>query len=128
MLLDYFACSGTFLGNCEADRERLGVYKGTISLWSYLNRPDVLNSLLNPMYEPNRTAIWPSVAPISLTLWNDLYLRWVIDQSQQKRTFAKIQGVVQNDKQLRSKVTKFRKQLVDLQKEAIENNCAGVES
>lgn len=78
------------------------------------------------MYEPNRTAIWPSVAPVSLTLWSDLYLRWVIDQSQQKKQFTKIQSLVQNDKHLRSKVMKFRKQLVDLQKDL--EDCANEES
>jgi hypothetical protein len=38
----------------------------TVSLWSYLNRPDVLQSFLNPMYDPNNRVIWPSVAPMSL--------------------------------------------------------------
>lgn len=108
---------GTFLGNCESDREKLAISKITTSLWSYLNRPDILTSLLNPMYEPNKTAIWPSVAPVSLVLWNDLYLRWVIDQTHNKQAISKIQNLIQNDKNLRSKVTKLRKQLVDLQKE-----------
>lgn len=113
----YFSQFGTFLGNCESDREKLAISKITTSLWSYLNRPDILTSLLNPMYEPNKTAIWPSVAPVSLVLWNDLYLRWVIDQTHNKQAISKIQNLIQNDKNLRSKVTKLRKQLVDLQKE-----------
>ncbi|KAB0798251.1 hypothetical protein PPYR_09244 [Photinus pyralis] len=112
----YFSQFGTFLGNCEADREKLNTLR-TTSLWSYLNRPDIMTSLLNPMYDPNRATIWPSVAPVSLILWNDLYLRWVISQTQSKNTLQKIQGLIQNDKNLRSQVTKLRKQLVDLQKE-----------
>lgn len=69
------------------------------------------------MYEPNKSAIWPSVAPVSLILWNDLYLRWVIDQTENKKTMAKIQDLIQNDKNLRSKVIKLRRQLVELHKE-----------
>lgn len=69
------------------------------------------------MYEPNKAAIWPSVAPVSLVLWNELYLRWVIDQTENKKALAKIQDVIQNDKNLRSKVVKLRRQLVELHKE-----------
>lgn len=69
------------------------------------------------MYEPNKLPIWPSVAPVSLVLWNELYLRWVIDQSQNKKAMAKIQTLIQNDKNLRSKVVKLRRQLVDLHRE-----------
>ena len=29
-------------------------------------RPEVLQKYLNPMYDPNPTVIWPSVAPQSL--------------------------------------------------------------
>ncbi|XP_022910988.1 myotubularin-related protein 9 [Onthophagus taurus] len=113
----YFSQFGTFLGNCESDREKLNVARKTTSLWSYLNRPDVLTSLLNPLYEPNKMAIWPSVAPVSLVLWNELYLRWTIDQVQQKKAMAKISTLIQNDKNARSKVIKLRKQVLDLQKE-----------
>lgn len=60
---------GTFLGDNEREREALKLHKKTTSLWSYLNRPDVLKSLLNPIYEPNQSVIWPSVAPISITVW-----------------------------------------------------------
>lgn len=108
---------GTFLGNCEADRKDLNLHKMSTSLWSYLNRPDILTSVLNPMYEPNKAAIWPSVAPVSLVLWNELYLRWVIDQTQNKKAMTKMQNLIQNDKNLRSKVIKLRRQLVDLHKE-----------
>lgn len=60
---------GTFLGDSEYERHAIKLHTKTTSLWSYLNRPDVLKSLLNPMYEPNQGVIWPSVAPISLELW-----------------------------------------------------------
>ncbi|KAJ8981405.1 hypothetical protein NQ317_010343 [Molorchus minor] len=88
----YFSQFGTFLGNCEAERVQMEVHKKTTSLWSYLNRPDVLTSLLNPLYEPNRLPIWPSVAPVSLVLWTELYMRlatnnlkyWILDRAEER--------------------------------------------
>lgn len=71
----YKTISGTFLGNCERERVNMELFHKTTSLWSYLNRPEVLTSLLNPMYEPNKSPIWPSVAPVSIVVWGDLYFR-----------------------------------------------------
>lgn len=62
-------------------------------------------------------AIWPSVAPVSLMLWSELYLRWTVDQTQHKKAMTKIYNLIQNDKNARSQVIKLRKQLMDLQKE-----------
>lgn len=39
-----------------------------------MNQPDVLEQWINPLYEPNPGVIWPSVAPISIKLWRELYL------------------------------------------------------
>jgi myotubularin-related protein 9 len=69
------------------------------------------------MYEPNRTAIWPSVAPVSIVLWSGMYLRWVINQNDAKKSLIKIQNIIDYDKNLKSKVLKLRKELMDLQKE-----------
>lgn len=76
----FFSSYGTFLGDSERERESIKLHTKTTSLWSYLNRPDVLKSLLNPMYEPNQGVIWPSVAPISLELWSGkllIYHLWI---------------------------------------------------
>lgn len=40
-----------------------------MSLWSWVNRPQELERLTNPLYEANSLVIWPSVAPQSLLLW-----------------------------------------------------------
>lgn len=61
---------GTFLADSERERAALRLQQRTTSLWSYLNRPSVLQTLLNPCYAPNQEVIWPSVAPISLELWS----------------------------------------------------------
>ncbi|GFQ68442.1 myotubularin-related protein 9, partial [Trichonephila clavata] len=76
----YASQFGTFLGNCDKDRSDWKLAERTVSLWSMLNRTDVLLTYLNPMYEPNNNVIWPTVAPQSLILWSGMYLRWVIDQ------------------------------------------------
>ena len=62
----YSSQFGTFLGDCVKERKELNFAKKTVSLWSYVNRPDVLKDYLNPLYEPNTTVLWPSVAPQSL--------------------------------------------------------------
>lgn len=108
---------GTFLGNNEADRESMKLSKKTTSLWSYLNRPDVLTALLNPMYEPNKAVIWPSVAPVSLVLWSGLYLRWICSQTDSKKALQKVQTIIDYDKNLKSKVIKMRKELLDLRRD-----------
>ena len=58
--------TGTFHGNNDGDRAAMSVPTRTTSLWSFVNRPEVLSQYLNPMYEPNQHVIWPSVAPMSL--------------------------------------------------------------
>ena len=62
----YSSCFGTFLGDDERERVRMRIRDETVSLWSYINRPEILSSYLNYMYEPNVGIIWPSVAPVSL--------------------------------------------------------------
>lgn len=128
----FYSQYGTFLGDCERERESIKLHAKTTSLWSYSNRPDVLKSLLKPIYDPNPSVIWPSVAPISLEIWTgiydvmwqwkniffiqclymyicliytELYLRWVIDQSQAKTMFNQIQTLVTHEKESRSRVS-----------------------
>uniref|UniRef100_A0AAG5CTC7 Myotubularin phosphatase domain-containing protein n=1 Tax=Anopheles atroparvus TaxID=41427 RepID=A0AAG5CTC7_ANOAO len=113
----YFSQYGTFLGDCERERIQLKVFSRTTSLWSHLNRHEVVKSLLNPLYEPNQSVIWPSVAPISIVLWSELYTRWSIDQSHLKITFGQIQALVSREKDLRSRVLKLHRQLAELQRE-----------
>jgi len=57
---------GTFLFNNEKEKDKFNGTNRTISLWSYLNRPEILTTYLNPFYEPNTTVLWPSVAPQSI--------------------------------------------------------------
>ncbi|KAF4531437.1 hypothetical protein B566_EDAN004207 [Ephemera danica] len=121
----YTSQFGTFLGNCELERERMQLSTRTVSLWSHLNRPEVLPSLLNPLYEPNSRVIWPSVAPMSLVLWSDLFLRYSPAWSgglatRQKAVTTAIRGLSAHDQEVRSKAARLRRQLVELEKEALD--------
>ncbi|XP_023289363.1 myotubularin-related protein 9 [Orussus abietinus] len=69
----YSSNYGTFLGDTEAERIQMSLSERTCSLWSYINRPQVLETWLNPLYDPNPGIIWPSVAPVSIELWRELY-------------------------------------------------------
>lgn len=69
------------------------------------------------MYEPNRNVIWPSVAPISLELWSELYLRWVIDQTDSKRRMTEIEALVTREHELKRTAKEYRNQARELCKE-----------
>ncbi|KAM9109853.1 myotubularin-related protein 9-like isoform 1-T1 [Megaptera novaeangliae] len=72
----YSSPFGTFLCNSEKERCLCEVRTRTHSLWSGLNQPKEQRKLRNPLYAPNPLAIWPSVEPQSLRLWQGLFLRW----------------------------------------------------
>ncbi|ESO86027.1 hypothetical protein LOTGIDRAFT_129928 [Lottia gigantea] len=105
----YSSQYGTFLCNNEKERIEHKVTTKTVSLWSFINRPQVLNQYLNPMYEPNPVVIWPSVAPQSLTLWNSLYLRSHIDQTPHEDAWREITKTREFDKELKAKAGKLRR-------------------
>ncbi|XP_033640432.1 myotubularin-related protein 9-like isoform X2 [Asterias rubens] len=121
----YASQFGTFLCNNEHDRQALKLSTKTQSLWTYVNRPKILETYINPLYQPNSTVIWPSVAPQSLMLWCGLYLRWDMDKTVNDSTDAEIRKIQQNDKRLKIKAMQLRKQLAELQKEALEKGLIG---
>lgn len=57
------------------------------------------------------------MAPVSLVLWTDLYLRFVIENAQAKKIKHQVETFVSTEKELRSRVIRLRKQLTDLKKE-----------
>lgn len=116
----YFSQYGTFVADSESEKATLLAFNKTTSLWSHLNRPDVLQTLMNPAYDPNQSIIWPSVAPLSLVLWRDLYLRFVIESKQRKKINQQIQTMISSQKELRARVIRLRKQISTLQKEYSE--------
>ncbi|XP_043236552.1 myotubularin-related protein 9-like isoform X2 [Amphibalanus amphitrite] len=126
-LLDLFQHSyasqyGTFLGDNVCEREQVQLRERTCSLWSHMNSVEVLPRYLNPLYEPNKRVIWPSVAPMSLTLWPGLYLRWTVDLSAQRAALARAHEIHAEHGQLRAKASKLRRRLQELQQEAVRRD------
>lgn len=115
----YSSQYGTFLCNNEMERKVHKLETRTVSIWSYLNRPEVMSQYLNPMYDPNPAVIWPSVAPQSLELWSGLYQRSQISREKQKEAWTEVSKIREYDKELRSKVSKLRRQLAGLEREAV---------
>lgn len=116
----YASQFGTFLCNNDRERKENRLAEKTVSLWSYINRPEILQQYLNPLYEPNAAVIWPSVAPQSLTVWGGLYQRWQRHQVVKQELWEEIVLIKEHDKELKSRATKLRRQLASLEKEALE--------
>ncbi|KAG7304329.1 hypothetical protein JYU34_011268 [Plutella xylostella] len=116
-LIDLFEHSyasqyGTFLGDCEQERESLSVYSASTSLWSWLNQPAELQQYLNPLYEPSPHVIWPSVAPMTYVIWEELYLRWLVEQHTEE--------IEEQYRRIRSKEQELRGQALQLRRELTE--------
>ncbi|XP_078039204.1 myotubularin-related protein 9 isoform X1 [Augochlora pura] len=119
----YSSDYGTFLGNSEAERVSLRLSEHTCSLWSYINQPEELEKWLNPLYEPNPGVIWPSVAPVSIQLWKELYLSCTY--------IAPWKGLMSCIKQVKQKHVAVRKVAGQLRvkiKQAIEEMHLGTDA
>ncbi|MFH4977553.1 hypothetical protein AB6A40_004262 [Gnathostoma spinigerum] len=113
---------GSFLGCCEREKRQYDIKNQTVSLWSYVNNPEVLKTFVNSLYEPNKSVLWPSVAPQSICFWDRLFLRWV-------RDWKRANGVKQTtmewklkEKELQSKVFVLRRQFLELTKDPAYSN------
>ncbi|VDK42562.1 unnamed protein product [Anisakis simplex] len=109
---------GSFL-----DKYQMEVKKRTVSLWSYVNNPEILRTFVNALYEPNDSVLWPSVAPQSIMFWERLFLRWVRDWKQTDGVKQTIMRWKNREKELQSKVLVLRRQLIELSKEAHLQNA-----
>lgn len=109
---------GTFLGNCQLDRENLFLSSRTASFWSFVHYPENFNNFLNPLYEQNKAVLWPSLYYQSLTLWSSLYLRYQQDQKPFEEAKIEMLKIVEEDKEARLKINKLKSELLELQNEA----------
>ncbi|CAH2068928.1 unnamed protein product, partial [Iphiclides podalirius] len=109
----YASQFGTFLCDSEQERATRGVFEQTTSVWSWLNQPEELSSYINPLYEPTPNVIWPSVAPMSFVLWEELYLRWLIKQGTEERE-EQYRAIRSREQQLRTQAQQMRRELFDL--------------
>uniref|UniRef100_A0A7I5EF34 Myotubularin phosphatase domain-containing protein n=1 Tax=Haemonchus contortus TaxID=6289 RepID=A0A7I5EF34_HAECO len=110
---------GSFLGNNEMMKAELGVKTSTVSLWSYVNNPEILRSFVNSSYEPRESVLWPSVAPQSIQLWRRLFFRWQLDwtENDQMRKYASQWR--SRERELISRALSLKRQLVELTKESL---------
>ncbi|NXP89862.1 MTMR9 protein, partial [Passerina amoena] len=111
----YASQFGTFLGNNESERAKLKLPQKTMSLWSWVNRPEELSRFQNPIYEANSLVIWPSVAPQSLQLWEGIFLRWnrpsrFLEEAEEERI-----NIIKYNKELQAKVNVLRRQLAEME-------------
>ncbi|XP_001948155.2 myotubularin-related protein 9 [Acyrthosiphon pisum] len=110
-LVDHSYCSdfSTFYGNCESDRKN-NQY-GKPNLWSHFDQK--IDEIINPLYLHTNNVIWPSVAPFSIELWRDMYLRWSIDQTHQKKYKKSIDDLIKRNKELKVLATKLLNETQD---------------
>ncbi|CAG9782823.1 unnamed protein product [Diatraea saccharalis] len=109
----YASQFGTFLCDTEQERESRGVHRQTTSVWSWVNQPDEMPNHLNPLYDPTPNVIWPSVAPMSYVIWEELYLRWLIEQHTEVRE-EQYRAIRTREQQLRSQAQQMRRELLEL--------------
>ncbi|CAL8272037.1 unnamed protein product [Merluccius merluccius] len=83
----YASNYGTFLCNSDQERCAMGVKEKTHCLFQALLKPGERELYSNLLYESTELAIWPSVHPQSLQLWEGFFLRW----SQQGRHLEEAQ-------------------------------------
>ncbi|OXU28235.1 hypothetical protein TSAR_009646 [Trichomalopsis sarcophagae] len=71
---------GTFIENCEKDRQSLKLSERTYSLWGYMAQH--INEFINPLYsnsqykEETSRILKPKLAPQNIVLWRGLYFRF----------------------------------------------------
>ncbi|XP_016005869.2 myotubularin-related protein 9-like [Rousettus aegyptiacus] len=90
----YASLFGTFLCNSEKERSLCKVRTRAHSLWSGLNQPKEQRKLWNPLYVHNPSAIWPSVEPRSLRLWQGLFLCWTRPPEASEVAWEKVWQIV----------------------------------
>ncbi|ETE62103.1 Myotubularin-related protein 9, partial [Ophiophagus hannah] len=111
----YASQFGTFLGNNENERSKLKLPQKTMSLWSWVNRPEEHNRFKNPLFEANSLVIWPSVAPQSLQLWEGVFLRWNRSSKFVDESYEEMINIIKYNKELQVKVNMLRRQLAELE-------------
>ncbi|KAM7431350.1 Myotubularin-related protein 9 [Porites harrisoni] len=116
----YSSQFGTFVCNNECERVAAKLKTMTVSLWSYLNQADILKPLLNPMYEPNSSVLWPSVASQSLVLWPSLFLKWRESNKNEDILWEEVRRIQEINTDLKSKAISLRREYAELQAKVFE--------
>lgn len=72
---------GTFLGNCDQERETLNTKNKTTSLWTYINNNK--KAYKNPFYQfqeglVKTKQIYPYAFVAKIKLWEELHMKWIL--------------------------------------------------
>jgi myotubularin-related protein 6/7/8 len=74
-----YSCQfGTFIGNCQKEREEYKLHDKTYSLWGFLtNNAD---EYVNPLYDHNsqQDVLKPNLSPQNIVFWRGLYCRFEV--------------------------------------------------
>ena len=99
----------------------MGVREHSVSLWTFINQIEILSQHLNCLYLPNKSVIWPSVAPMSLQLWEGYFLRWVqvgaVTTSIAERRM--ISEIFTRNKEAKQEAVRLRREVSQLLEEAV---------
>merc|ERR1712055_711513 len=69
---------GTFIGNCQREREELGLSTLTHSLWGFLTNS--ADEFVNPLYDHSSSVevLKPNLSPQNILFWRGLYCRFEV--------------------------------------------------
>eukprot|EP00794_Sanderia_malayensis_P012002 gene12002-13241_t len=122
----YASQFGTFFFNNELERTVEKVSVKTISLWSYLNRPEILDDITNPLYEFNEETLSPSVAPQSLSVWSSMFLKWTLPVGANSKAsiFGEMKDVKKKSNELKKKAFELQREYNELCSQLEKANIA----
>jgi myotubularin-related protein 9 len=102
---------GTFLCNSEKERSILKLRSQTCSLWSFVNSSKQKNCFKNVLFEENSNQIWPLLSPLSINLWNGLYLRHQQNNLPLDEAHNEIEKLKQRELELNTRALELRELL-----------------
>lgn len=77
---------GTFLCNCEREREKVKLRARTVSLWSYMNSQK--ERYRNALFNNCGNILVPDETVIRLKVWDELYMQWILEEAEGKKQLA----------------------------------------
>ncbi|KAJ5068930.1 intein-containing myotubularin-related precursor [Anaeramoeba ignava] len=98
---------GTFIFPFEKDRKENNIHLNTYSLWTSIN--ENLDLFVNPMYQPVKEPLRPSVFTRHIAFWERYYMKSLFSQKIQEETKT-IQRILQECSKLSQEMSLFEKE------------------
>ncbi|XP_046565750.1 myotubularin-related protein 2-like [Haliotis rubra] len=107
----YSCLFGTFLYNCEQQRQKEGVKENTVSLWSFINCQ--LEEFTNPLYAAylHQHVLFPVASLRRIQLWTGYYCRWNPRMRPQEPLHLRNRELLVLKTQLQKKIEELQKEL-----------------